>query len=37
MDFSARLKKWHILDLIAYMRTSKKPIKPTDEEQNEAE
>ena len=37
MDFSARLKKRHILDLIAYMKTSKKPIKPSDEEQNESE
>lgn len=37
MDFQARLKKKHLIDLIAYMRTSKKPIKPSDEEINEAE
>lgn len=37
MDFSARLKKRHLIDLIAYMKTSKKPIKPSDEEINEAE
>ena len=37
MDFCARLKKHHLIDLIAYMKTSKKPIKPSDEEINEAE
>ena len=37
MDFSARLKKRHLIDLIAYMKTSKKPIKPQDEEMNESE
>lgn len=37
MDFNARLKKRHLLDLIAYIKTTKKPIKPSDEEINEAE
>ena len=32
MDFSARLKKKHLMDLIAYMRTSKATIKPAEEE-----
>ena len=37
MDFSARLKKRHLIDLIAYMKTSKHTIKPADEEENEKE
>jgi hypothetical protein len=37
MDYSARLKKRHLVDLIAYMKTSKKSIKPTDEEMNDGE
>jgi hypothetical protein len=37
MDFSARLKKRHLMDLIAYMKTSKAHIKPSDEEANESE
>lgn len=37
MDFSARLKKRHLIDLIAYMKTSKKSIKPTDEELNDGD
>jgi len=37
MDFSARLKKKHLIDLIAYIKTSKKPLKPADEEINEPE
>lgn len=32
MDYSARLKKSHLTDLIAYMKTSKQTIKPADEE-----
>lgn len=32
MDFSARLKKRHLMDLIAYMKTSKATIKPSEEE-----
>lgn len=37
MDHSARLKKKHLMDLIAYMKTSKHTIKPADEEENEKE
>ncbi len=37
MDYSARLKNRHLVDLIAYMKTSKKSIKPTDEEMNDGE
>jgi hypothetical protein len=37
MDFSARLKKRHLMDLIAYMKTSKAQIKPADEEANESD
>ena len=37
MDYSARLKKRHLMDLIAYMKTSKASIKPHEEEANEAE
>lgn len=37
MDFSSRLKKKHLIDLIAYLKTSKKPLKPQDEELNEPE
>jgi predicted PolB exonuclease-like 3'-5' exonuclease len=37
MDYSARLKRKHLIDLIAYIKTSKKPIKPADEEVNEPE
>ena len=33
MDYSARLKKRHLTDLIAYMKTAKHPIKARDEEQ----
>jgi hypothetical protein len=32
MDFSQRLKKRHLMDLIAYMKTSKNPLRPADEE-----
>ena len=32
MDYSARLKKRHLTDLIAYLKTIKHPIKPLDEE-----
>ena len=34
MDYSARLKKKHILDLIAYLKTAKKQSRPVDEEEN---
>ena len=37
MDFSARLKRRHLSELIAYLKTSKKPLKPADEELNEPE
>lgn len=32
MDYSARLKKRHLTDLIAYLKTAKNPTKPRDEE-----
>jgi hypothetical protein len=32
MDFSARLKKRHLMDLITYMKTSKATVKPAEEE-----
>jgi hypothetical protein len=35
MDYGSRLKRRHLMDLIAYMKTSKASIKPADEEQNE--
>lgn len=37
MDYSARLKKRHLMDLITYMKTSKHGVKPADEEDNESE
>lgn len=37
MDYSARLKKKNLMDLITYMKTSMIGVKPTDEENNESE
>jgi len=37
MDHSARLKKRHLTDLIAYLRSAKHPVKPLDEEHAKTE
>jgi len=37
MDYSQRLKKRHLTDLIAYLKTAKHPIKALDEEHAKTE
>jgi hypothetical protein len=37
MDYSERLKKRHLTDLIAYLKTAKHAIKPLDDEHSESE